>query len=300
MTTSARKYRLFAIPMASVFVAILISTSIHAELRKWTNSDGLTFEGEMIDSTDSEVTIKRSSDDRQFNVPLEKLSAEDVEYVEAVRLKAKQDKPKELSELELEAINIQREELLASAETEIGDDKGRMLGEAAVLFLKIDEKKAKVEISKFIREYGKLSYSDIGADTLLGAAKHFVQKYEGGDEKAWAVAEKYYKEVWEEYRGAWSNKACIAANLVAEHYSTIGDDAKCIKHKQIVIVRGGAGWGHAGEACLWLANYYTKHENKAKALSYLNQAATKCAKGGSAKIAEKAKAMIVELKQDEE
>jgi predicted peptidase len=49
--------------------------------RAWTSSDGKSFQGDLIEFTDSEVKIKRMTDFQIFKLPLDRLSAADQQHV---------------------------------------------------------------------------------------------------------------------------------------------------------------------------------------------------------------------------
>lgn len=63
-----------------------------ADTRTWTSADGSkSFEGEMLEFTDTEVRIKRSTDFKTFVMPLNLLSSEDQAYVQGLLREKKRD-----------------------------------------------------------------------------------------------------------------------------------------------------------------------------------------------------------------
>ncbi|MEM1441726.1 MAG: hypothetical protein AAGF67_05255 [Verrucomicrobiota bacterium] len=66
------------------FVATLLLLAAplvsQAENRVWTSAEGKSFEGELQSATDASVSVRRS-DGRTFDIPLDKLSTEDQEFV---------------------------------------------------------------------------------------------------------------------------------------------------------------------------------------------------------------------------
>ena len=60
---------------------LLVAPSAFAKERTWSNSRGNSFVGELISQTDGEVTIRRSSDQKEFSVPIQELSQEDQDYL---------------------------------------------------------------------------------------------------------------------------------------------------------------------------------------------------------------------------
>ncbi|MBE7498145.1 MAG: dienelactone hydrolase family protein [Verrucomicrobiaceae bacterium] len=71
--------------MKALLPALLIlSSTLHAATppREWTSADGKSkFKGDLVEFSDKEVRIRRSSDFNQFKLPLEKLSQADRDYV---------------------------------------------------------------------------------------------------------------------------------------------------------------------------------------------------------------------------
>jgi dipeptidyl aminopeptidase/acylaminoacyl peptidase len=64
------------------FAAILFAPPAKAEKRLWTSADGQSsFEGELLEFSESEVRIKRAADFKSFALPLERLSETDRAHV---------------------------------------------------------------------------------------------------------------------------------------------------------------------------------------------------------------------------
>lgn len=59
---------------------LLFATTLHAETRTWTSSEGKSFEGEMQSATETTVKVRRA-DGRTFDIPLDKLSEGDRMFV---------------------------------------------------------------------------------------------------------------------------------------------------------------------------------------------------------------------------
>lgn len=62
-------------------VCLLVAPSAFAKERTWTNSRGISFVGEFLSQNDSEVTIRRASDQKEFSVPIQQLTQEDQDYL---------------------------------------------------------------------------------------------------------------------------------------------------------------------------------------------------------------------------
>jgi hypothetical protein len=285
-----------------IIALIIVATSTTIEARTWTSQDGKQLEGDLISADKTTAVIVRISDKKTFRVPLLQLSKKDQEYVEEFINSTSDSKskdvkaPAKLTQLEIEALTLQRDELLAKAsKEELRNKKGSLLGQAAILLLQTDEKQAEREIKEVIKEYGKEDFSNVGAKCLMALANHYASYASLGDDKAWNKAEQTYQRVWVEYPGIWADTGCEAANIVADHYLSLGDEKNALKFKEIVIEKVGYKGTAAGNACLWLADYYLKNKNEAKALAYLNQAVTTY-KGNNEEIAAKAKVRIAALK----
>ena len=71
-----------------LFIALacsLIQLSFAQEIRKWTSSDGsASFEGELLEFSETEIRIKRVRDRKTFKLPLNKLSRADQDFVLAM------------------------------------------------------------------------------------------------------------------------------------------------------------------------------------------------------------------------
>lgn len=70
-------------PMRHLIFALMLPFACHfpVEGRTWTDQQGRTFEGDWIELAGDEVRIMRSSDRRIFNVPVDRLSGTDKEYI---------------------------------------------------------------------------------------------------------------------------------------------------------------------------------------------------------------------------
>ena len=66
-----------------LLVALFGCSAIHAEIiRKWTSADGAaSFEGELLEYSETEVRIQRTADRNTFKLPLDKLSQADRDFV---------------------------------------------------------------------------------------------------------------------------------------------------------------------------------------------------------------------------
>ncbi len=63
--------------IGSAFLILGLNTGVSA--RQWTNGDGKIIEADYVSANDSEVVLKRAG--KEFNYPLDKLSAEDQAYI---------------------------------------------------------------------------------------------------------------------------------------------------------------------------------------------------------------------------
>ena len=64
--------------------ALCLSSAVSAAPRSWTSSDGKSFQGDLVEASEKEVKIKRATDFQIFKLPVERLSAEDQEFVRGV------------------------------------------------------------------------------------------------------------------------------------------------------------------------------------------------------------------------
>jgi len=64
--------------LSLLFFLILLSS---ADARFWTNKEGKSFEGELVEVKDNAVTIRRARDRIKFTVPIKDLSQEDQDYL---------------------------------------------------------------------------------------------------------------------------------------------------------------------------------------------------------------------------
>ncbi|WP_395742948.1 prolyl oligopeptidase family serine peptidase [Prosthecobacter sp.] len=73
--------------------ALLLSSAQAAETpRQWTSSDGKSkFMGSLLEFSDKEVKIRRSTDFNQFRLPLDKLSQEDQDYIRGLLREKRRD-----------------------------------------------------------------------------------------------------------------------------------------------------------------------------------------------------------------
>ncbi len=75
-------FRFMTAGVALVLMPAICAVSVSAEeVRTWTSADGKTLEAEFVKGTETEVTIRRESDGRQFTLALEKISEEDRAFV---------------------------------------------------------------------------------------------------------------------------------------------------------------------------------------------------------------------------
>ncbi len=74
------------------FLLLICSFAVAGEKRSWTSADGSkTFEGEMLEFSETEVRIKRSADFKTFKMPLDKLSEKDRTYIMGLVREQKRD-----------------------------------------------------------------------------------------------------------------------------------------------------------------------------------------------------------------
>ena len=67
--------------LSNLFLFLLFTSPLMA--RTWTSSDGKPLEAEFLSATETDVTLKRDSDNKTFTIPLTKLSEDDQEFVKA-------------------------------------------------------------------------------------------------------------------------------------------------------------------------------------------------------------------------
>jgi len=80
-------------PNLCAIILVLFSTAAFSgEKRSWTSADGSkTFEGEMLEFSETEVRIKRSADFKTFRMPLDKLSKADQAFINGLLLELKRN-----------------------------------------------------------------------------------------------------------------------------------------------------------------------------------------------------------------
>ncbi len=71
--------------LTSTLIAAITPTSLYA--RTWTSAEGVTIEANYISSTDTSVTVQRTSDLRRFTFEISKLSAKDQAWLTEQRTK---------------------------------------------------------------------------------------------------------------------------------------------------------------------------------------------------------------------
>ena len=140
-----------------------------------------------------------------------------------------------------------------------------MLIEAAGIALRLgDEKSGIDELENVISTTGHADYSNPGANALLTLGNYWQ---DAGD---WAKAEDAYMRAVNSYRGSYGDKGCAAAAAIGALRSA-RNIQKVIEAKKLVIKCGGSYMGPAGEACLWLGDYYLQKRNTKTATDYLQQ-----------------------------
>ncbi|HCN31258.1 MAG TPA: hypothetical protein DIT64_21625 [Verrucomicrobiales bacterium] len=71
---------------------LLLIANLHAAPRTWTSSDGKSsFQGELVEFTDTEVKIKHSGNFQIFKLPVERLSTEDQAHVRGLLRERRRD-----------------------------------------------------------------------------------------------------------------------------------------------------------------------------------------------------------------
>ena len=80
--------------MKALLLVFFLSTALHAATppRTWTSSDGKsTFQGELLEFSEQEVRIRRSTDFNQFKMPLDRLSKVDQDYIQGLLREKRRD-----------------------------------------------------------------------------------------------------------------------------------------------------------------------------------------------------------------
>jgi len=67
--------------VVKIIFSVLFLLTILLQARTWTSADGKTLEAEFLSSTETEVTLKRLSDNKQFTLPLSRLSEDDQKFI---------------------------------------------------------------------------------------------------------------------------------------------------------------------------------------------------------------------------
>lgn len=76
----------------ATFILLLVCTQAAEPPRQWISSDGKSkFMGTLVEFSEKEVKVKRSSDFNQFRLPLEKLSKEDQDYIRSLLREKRRD-----------------------------------------------------------------------------------------------------------------------------------------------------------------------------------------------------------------
>ncbi|MES2657659.1 MAG: hypothetical protein V4689_03520 [Verrucomicrobiota bacterium] len=66
---------------------VLLPAGLHAKPRKFSSSNGKTLEAEIVEATDTNVTLRRASDAKDFTLPVDRLSEEDRVWIKDWRVR---------------------------------------------------------------------------------------------------------------------------------------------------------------------------------------------------------------------
>jgi hypothetical protein len=161
----------------------------------------------------------------------------------------------------------QRKEVLAKSKDETDEvRRAALLIEAAGIALQLgDEPTGIAELEAVISTTGHADYGNPGANALLTLGNYWQ---DAGD---WAKAEDCYSRAVKSYRGSYGDKGCEAASAIGAHYEAARNIEKMIEAKKMVIDCGGSYNWPAGDACLWLSDYYLQKHDMKTAVDYLQQ-----------------------------
>ena len=67
----------------------ILSSSLHAEYRTWTNKEGKSLSAELVTATDTHVTLKLKKNRKETEIAIDTLSAADQAFLKAQKLKKK-------------------------------------------------------------------------------------------------------------------------------------------------------------------------------------------------------------------
>ena len=92
------------IPLTIIYLIVfcILSPSLLAEYRTWTNKEGKTLSAELITLSDKEVTLKLKNNRKETTIAIDTLSAADQNFLKAW----KQDKQKKAQDLKKQALTI--------------------------------------------------------------------------------------------------------------------------------------------------------------------------------------------------
>ena len=88
------KYPLFWAGLVSCLIVSLVTT-VRGEPRTWTATDGREIEAEYISSTDTSVKVRITSSRQEYDIPLDRLSQQDRDWI------AEANKPKPIDTIKV-------------------------------------------------------------------------------------------------------------------------------------------------------------------------------------------------------
>ncbi len=173
--------------------------------------------------------------------------------------------PKPVSESERAAAARERKEQLAKLESETSKTKsGYARLKAANAAVKLGEfRSALVEFDQAAADLGDHDYGNPAGQAMIAKGKLL------GTLERWPEAEATLAKCWQRYRGQYSANACAAAEVMIDHHMSADDADKAMPFREIIIKYGGLNGDPAAVQCNWLADYYLKKGDKARAISYL-------------------------------
>lgn len=145
------------------------------------------------------------------------------------------------------------------------------------LFALGDQQGYNKEIDGLLAKYGGDAYGATGAKIGLRRLEILKGSMPSADKttewaRGFSALEKASKPIFDQYRGAYNDGACSAADMLATLLESRGDVDGSLKYRERIIEYGGSYGDPAGKACLWLAEYWLRKQAKPKAIIYLKLA----------------------------
>jgi len=165
----------------------------------------------------------------------------------------------------------------ASKEKDAGKKIDLLLMASDQLFALGDQQGYNKEIDGLLAKFGGDAYGATGAKIGLRRLEILKGSMPSADKttewaRGFSALEKAAKPIFDQYRGAYNDGACSAADMLATLLESRGDVDGSWKYRERIIEYGGSYGDPAGKACIWLADYWLRKQAKPKAIIYLKLA----------------------------